>query len=186
MKSFFNTFHLLPGQQTLSGGILMLRKRFAILILVVLPISVAITANVACAKGPNKKYNSKNYEKTVNTWLGHHADELIKSWGIPQGSYPLSDGGHVLEYRKERSLQLPGFSHYRPETTFHSGNLSGFGSGGYRSGSYSGHSSTWVREYEPGLTLSLSCKTIFQVNSAGIIVSWRFEGNDCKSLPPKR
>ena len=160
------------------------KKKCIILIANAILILGIITANVVCASGDKKNCNSKNYEKILKTWVGHHVDELVKSWGIPQGSYPLSDGGHVVEYLKQRSLQMPSFNFRRPKTTYHSGTISGFGSRGYSSGNYGGSSTTWETESRPGLIVSLSCKTIFQVNPEGIIAGWSFEGNDCNPCHP--
>ena len=32
-----------------------------------------------------------NYEKTLNTWIGHSESELISSWGPPNNSYTSGD-----------------------------------------------------------------------------------------------
>ena len=50
-----------------------------------------------------------NYEKLLNTWVGNHIDNLVSSWGPPQSSYPLSDGGRVIEYTSSRNIQIGGY-----------------------------------------------------------------------------
>ena len=34
-----------------------------------------------------------NYEKILQSWVGNSEDHLVESWGPPQRSYALSDGG---------------------------------------------------------------------------------------------
>jgi len=36
-----------------------------------------------------------NYEEILDTWVGSHVDDLVVSWGPPQGTFDLSDGGKV-------------------------------------------------------------------------------------------
>ena len=46
-----------------------------------------------------------NYEKVLSSWVGNNADNLVSSWGPPESSYPLSDGGRVLQYSNQRNIQ---------------------------------------------------------------------------------
>lgn len=62
---------------------------------IVLIIALAISL-VGCA-------TTENYEKTLNSWVGAKADELISVWGPPRKSSRLSDGGRVLEYFQSSS-----------------------------------------------------------------------------------
>jgi len=39
-----------------------------------------------------------NYEKILASWVGSNVDMLIASWGPPQSSADLSNGGKVLKY----------------------------------------------------------------------------------------
>ena len=48
----------------------------------------------------------KGYDKTVNSWLGAHVDQLISIWGVPDKSYTLSDGGKVIEYLEQKQKQM--------------------------------------------------------------------------------
>ncbi|MCS6894090.1 MAG: hypothetical protein NZO16_05960 [Deltaproteobacteria bacterium] len=43
------------------------------------------------------------YEQKVYPWIGRHVDSLIVSWGPPSHSYDLSDGGKVIQYKKDWS-----------------------------------------------------------------------------------
>ena len=50
-----------------------------------------VVALIGCA-------TTANYENVLNTWLGVHVDRLISSWGPPQASAVLDNGGRVLQY----------------------------------------------------------------------------------------
>jgi hypothetical protein len=41
--------------------------------------------------GPSKK-------KIMDSWIGQHRDDLIRSWGPPSQEVPLSNGGKILSY----------------------------------------------------------------------------------------
>jgi len=94
-----------------------------------------------------------NYDETLKTWIGKHVDELVKSWGPPQGSYKLSDGGTVIEYSRSRIVKYHMYDY---------------------------------EEYGGYQVDTLWCRTIFILDPKGIISSWKHEGNDCRSLPPKK
>jgi len=99
-----------------------------------------------------------NYKKTLDTWNGTHIDKLVSSWGVPQRSYELSTGGTVIEYIRSHSSQSGGFFMPLPGVPM------------------AMISST---------TTTLWCKTIFTVDPNGFILNSHFEGNNCRSLPPK-
>ena len=40
----------------------------------------------------------KKTENNLNSWVGSTEAELIKSWGVPNSSYTLSNGDIVLQY----------------------------------------------------------------------------------------
>ena len=126
-----------------------------------------------------------NYEKILNTWMGTHVDNLISSWGPPQGSFKLSDGSMVVEYVNSRNVQMGGYTYTVPQTTYHSGTTSVYGYGGSAYGNYSGTSTTYVQQQTPTYNVNLFCKTRFTVNPQGIITRWSWQGNNCKALPPE-
>lgn len=126
-----------------------------------------------------------NYEKILSTWVGSHIDNLISSWGPPQGSFPLSDGGQVIEYENARNVQLGGYSYTQPQTTYHSGSATAYGTGGSATGTYSGTTTTYVQKQTPVTNLNLHCKTRFTINPDGIITNWNWQGNDCKARATK-
>jgi len=122
-----------------------------------------------------------NYEAILNSWLGQPVDNLVSSWGPPQSSFTLSNGGQVLEYSDQRNMQMPGYSYTTPQTTYQSGTVSAYGSGGSAYGNYSGTSTTYVQHQTPGYNIALSCKTRITVNSRGVITNWAWQGNNCKA-----
>lgn len=126
-----------------------------------------------------------NYEKILQSWVGAHVDRLVTSWGPPQSSFRLSDGAQVLEYTNQRTVQGGGYTYTQPQTTYHSGSASAYGTyGGYASGTYSGTSTTYVQRQTPVYNIPLTCKTRFTVNPQGIITNWAWEGNNCKARSP--
>jgi len=127
---------------------------------------------------------SANYEKVLNTWVGSNADQLVQTWGPPQRTYNLSDGGVVLEYMKSRNAQVGGYSYSQPQTSYYSGTASALGPGGSVYGTYAGSSTTMVQKTTPVYNVNLWCKTIFNTDDTGKIIDWKFEGNNCKTLLP--
>ena len=123
---------------------------------------------------------TENYKKILNTWIGSHVDRLVSSWGPPQGSFKLSNGGAVLEYRRGRTVQVGGYPVTTPQTTYQSGTV--YGGGGY--GTYSGTSTTYVTRQTPSFIINKWCNTRFTVGSNGIIETWSMEGNECVSRSP--
>lgn len=100
----------------------------------------------------------------------------MTQWGPPDRSYPLSNGGTVLEYYKTRNVQTGGYTVKTPQTTHHQG-VTPYGM-------YSGTSTTYVEKEVPVRDLNFWCKTIFNIDQAGRIIAWRFEGNDCTANDP--
>ena len=67
------------------------------------------------------------YEAVLNTWVGHHVDELVSSWGPPVAAFPLSQGGAVIQYSNARAVTLPGQTYQVPTTTDQQGNVNLYG-----------------------------------------------------------
>jgi hypothetical protein len=40
------------------------------------------------------------YERSLNRWLDHPEEDLVATWGVPERSQRLTDGGQALEYRR--------------------------------------------------------------------------------------
>jgi hypothetical protein len=139
-----------------------------------------ITLVVSCILGGCA--TTANYEAILQSWIGQPVDNLVSTWGPPQSSFTLSNGGQVLEYSDQRNMQMPGYSYTTPQTTYQSGNVSAYGSGGSAYGTYSGISTTYVQHQTPGYNIALSCKTRITVDSNGVITNWAWQGNNCKAI----
>lgn len=126
-----------------------------------------------------------NYEKILNSWVGANVDNLVMRWGPPTSSYPLSNGGQVLEYSRQRNVQIGGYTTMVPQTTYNSGSANVYGTGGSTYGTYSGTSTTYVQRTTPVQNIAMQCVTRFTVNAQGAIFNWVWQGNDCKAMEPK-
>jgi hypothetical protein len=109
----------------------------------------------SCASLPT----TANFEKILNRTIGMDVDTLVSRLGPPRSSYELSNGGKVLEY-------------VWAETNVYSYTDAIATSTGF--------------VYVPGVASeNLSCKVIFTVNPSGKIVTYRWEGNNCRARAPK-
>ena len=113
-----------------------------------------------------------NYERILGSWVGADADQLVRAWGPPASSFPLSNGGQIFVYDRRVSS-----THTTPVQVQQN------------PGMFIGNT------YYPGQTtvtggqtynINHSCRTQFEVDSANRIVSWRWEGNSCVALAPKQ
>ncbi len=121
------------------------------------------------------------YKAVLDSWVGSSADNLVSSWGPPDSSYRLSNGGEVLSYSRADNIHMPGYSYTTPQTTYQDGSVSTYGTYGSAYGNYSGTSTTYVQHQTAGYDIHMSCVTRFTVNPSGIITRWSFQGNACKS-----
>lgn len=128
--------------------------------------------------------STANYERILSSWVGSDVDSLVVKWGPPSNSYPLSNGGKVLEYSSQRNVQLGGYTTTVPQTTYTSGTANVYGSGGSAYGNYSGTSTTYVQRTTPVQNIAMQCITRFTVDARGTITNWAWQGNDCKATAP--
>lgn len=137
-------------------------------------LALAVSFSTGCA-------STANYEKKLASWVGSNTDNLVSSWGPPQGFFKLSDGGSVLEYGQARDVQIGGYTYTAPQTTYESGSVSAYGSRGSAYGNYSGTQTTYVQQQSPTYNVNVWCKTRFTANPHGVITNWSWEGNNCVS-----
>lgn len=103
-------------------------------------------------------------------------------WGMPTYTYPLPNGGKIIEYVNNRNVQIGGYTETVPETTYNSGTVDMYGNNGNSaSGSYSGTSTQYVQRTTPIQNISLRCVTRFTVDAYGMITKWAWQGNACKA-----
>ncbi len=122
-----------------------------------------------------------NYEAKLQSWVGQPVDNLVASWGPPESSYTLTNGGRVLQYANQRNMQIGGNTYTTPQTTYNAGTANIYGTGGYATGTYSGTSTTYVQQQAPTYNIALTCVTRITANSSGIITNWAWQGNNCTS-----
>lgn len=125
----------------------------------------AFVAAVLCGLVLTACATQAKYEAMLETWVGKHVDELVLSWGPPQGAFDLSDGRKIIEYREERTIQMSGRTYTTSNTTY-----------GLRP---QDNRTTYSTHTTPGHGIDLSCKTRFTISKNGIIAKWSTEGNDC-------
>ena len=49
----------------------------------------------------------ESYEMGLTNWIYMPVSDLIAEWGPPQNTYPLEDGGKIIEYVKEGQILIP-------------------------------------------------------------------------------
>ena len=65
-------------------------------------ISLIILPVISCTNPITKE----SYEKGLSEWKGIPASDLVAECGLPQNSYPLEDGGKIIEYIRESEILL--------------------------------------------------------------------------------
>ena len=102
------------------------------------------------------------FEAVLDSWVGSSADELVSSWGTPNGVYEKNDGGKVLTYFRSHQSTFAG-------TTSTNTTVDAWGY------------PTTTTSTIGGSDITLTCKTTFVVSSSDRITSWSYEGNNCQS-----
>ena len=57
--------------------------------------AAGIAASLACASLPSMP----SYQEQLSRWEGESEADLVNTWGMPQQTHALADGGRILEYR---------------------------------------------------------------------------------------
>lgn len=110
--------------------------------------------------------NNEKYKQVCNSWLNHDVNELIRNWGPPTKTYDMPNGNKVYTWSRAASETTPVMT--LPSTT-----------------TYNRIGNTVYQNNPAALTIggdvvTYYCNTSFEVNSAGIIVYWTFQGNSCR------
>lgn len=111
-------------------------------------------------------------DKTMQSWVGHSANDLIASWGPPQQVFSDGQGGQVLVYTQVRQWTSPGratTNTYGTANTY--GNIYG---NSYSANTYGSATSTTT--YTPAQTHGYAASRTFWVNSGGGIYRYAWKG----------
>ncbi len=60
--------------------------------------AAGVAAALACASPPPTD-SGPTYQDEVSRWNGEKEAKLVTSWGMPQRTHVLADGGRIIEYR---------------------------------------------------------------------------------------
>lgn len=66
-------------------------------------VAAGIAATLACASTPPPS----GYPEQVSRWEGGSEADLISTWGMPQNTHVLADGGRIIEYRNSGEDESP-------------------------------------------------------------------------------
>lgn len=129
-------------------------------------------------------YDTTSYDKTLDTWIGVHSDNLIVSRGPPDRTYSLSDGRQVFAYYDESTALRPDPNNFFQQScgtpTYET-----TGTIRPRGNSFSYDSTTTARSgvcFNSGINyqrVTQACETRFVIGHDGRISNWAFEGAGC-------
>ena len=107
------------------------------------------------------------YEKVLQGWIGSHVDDVVRAWGVPQGSHTFKDSSRLIQYVRSRAVAVPRHSARRPVVIA-------------APGTRTGTRLEFIEEpvIDPRM-LAFTCETTFELDKAGIVRKWRWRGNDC-------
>lgn len=64
----------------------------------IVAVAAGIAATLACAS--TLPPSGPSYPEQLSRWEGGNEADLVSSWGMPQKTHVLADGGRVIEYRR--------------------------------------------------------------------------------------
>ena len=120
-------------------------------------LSIWFVLIAGCATG-------KRTDEAMNSWIGHNVNQLITSWGPPEASVQLPGGNIIYTWTSRGSYRMP-----TQTTTTGSANVVG-------SSVYGSATSTTTG----GQTLNFWCQKSFTVSQTGRILSYNWQGNNCR------
>jgi len=98
------------------------------------------------------------YRERLSAWEGASENDLVASWGVPDGFYEATDGTRFLTYRRDRTVYLPG----TPDRV--------------RVDPLTGRAETIPGR--SGVLHRTSCETTFEI-VADVVEGWSYRGNNC-------
>ena len=121
-------------------------------------ILISICLLTACA-------STQNYEQILSQWQGENIQQLINNWGYPDAAIKLPNGHSVYMYTRQSSYITPPTPAMTPTII----NVPGTPMA----------ATTYNGSFIGGQTIMLYCRTWFETDPKGIIVNYRFQGNNC-------
>ena len=64
-----------------------------------LPAGIAVAAAALACASTSPVDSGPTYQDEVSRWTGEKEAELVTSWGMPQRTHVLADGGRIIEYK---------------------------------------------------------------------------------------
>jgi hypothetical protein len=107
--------------------------------------------------------STAKYEAVLSSWINSDITKLTDSWGYPAGSFIAPNGNKVYIYQRGGSFTMP--KTYETKANIYE----------YENYVY-GNATTNVYG---GQTLTLWCRTYFEVDSFNRIIKWSWQGNNC-------
>ena len=123
-------------------------------------ICVCLLVLLSSCAAMNPQY-SENYEMVLDTWVGEKIGRLVNAWGYPIRKFMSPSGRKVYVYEQSQIIRIP---QSQPNEVSIKRNFD---------------STFTVTEKTKYNNIELYCVTWIETNSAGDIVNWRWEGNDC-------
>ena len=108
------------------------------------------------------------FNRSLDSWVGRHTDELITAKGPPTNSATLTNGGRVLEYSRS-AIVTSGGGPYTTFTPVYVRNAQGGGT----------FVSVPVQTFTPVTSAEMFCKILVRASPSNRIESWSAEGNAC-------
>jgi hypothetical protein len=134
---------------------------------------IAPAIALALALGACQFPTTAAYQEQVSSWIGRPVDQLFITWGPPQRSQTLTDGGRVIEYDRQEARYVPGASIPQSYPAYVVRDGVGRRRVVYRT----------VWQETPGYVTQQRCVTRFVVSRDGTVQSMNFAGNACVAYP---
>lgn len=129
---------------------------------IIVSLIISLLALTGCA-------NTANYQRVVNNWRGANAQGLVATWGAPDAVVRLPNGNTVYMYSHQQLYSTPTYSSQVAPVFVNKGVPYSVG---------------FNDVFDRSQTVSLYCRTWFEANPRGVIVSSQFQGNNCVASNP--
>jgi len=116
---------------------------------------------------------AKKMNAIMDSWMGSNVNDLIASWGPPNGVMSDGKGGQILIYDQSGQMTLPGTAtttaNYSGYTT---ARYTGYGTATANTYGTAGATTT----YMPPTTVQINRKRMFWADSYGKLYRWSWRG----------